>query len=716
MKRLNIILSFVLLVVFAGCVSCTSIVNNQSQGDFASSIKAASESLSITPVELQDATNLQILTPPLINRIGFAVYSEGVFCIYEDVYYRGGEKYRFLRIDGEQVTDYSFDYAYPFSEGLACVRIDGKYGFIDSNGDIVLPFVYDNATPFIEGLAYFEIDETYGFIDRNGNIAFLLDCDSISSFQEGLAFFFIDGKYGYIDTSGSVVIAPMFDDAGFFEGSLAKVRVGYTYGFIDKKGAFVVAPIYEDITVDGDYFLIKSNGMYGVLDSRGAVLVAAEYSYLKLLPGNDAAISKADGRTTIIGFNGAIQTYEVDIIYPDSNKSDMIRAVSPDKKIGFINASNHSLSIPCIYDAADDFIGEYAKVLLGGDCGIIDKQGNIVLPFDSNWKKVFPNGTFAVMSEGKYLLIDCNGEPLNDILFDDIQQVGEAYMVRLDYKTRFLETNGKELHSPALDCWNEQVFRMDNCFIEKNHSIVVFGELQETDLTDLLLTNVITPRIKPFSQFAKENRQGIRPSDFYSTKYQYQDRTVDSNNLAQFYKLYCFGTGSPILYYYARPLQQMGSFPLSYSGFYSVKDEQLNILVSGYECGGSAGGDSICFWQDTQTLEIYIGTYYHRGGFGGYSNGGHAFRVENGDVIPVMSIGYINQTARNYPESVLLENASLFYGSDDVPYTETTIQQVIDSGQAIVEYSVDGELTTIEKYREEKDKYPMLRLWRWSGY
>lgn len=148
-----------------------------------------------------------------------------------------------------------YEDAYSFSEGLACVALNGKYGYIDTEGNEVVPFVYDAAAPFSEGLAYFEKEGAYGFIDKEGREVFRLDCDSVSSFHEGLAFFSIDGKYGYIDKTGTVVIEALYDDAGYFENGLAIVRIGGKKGVIDAKGNEVI-PIEEaEISFDEEPYI-----------------------------------------------------------------------------------------------------------------------------------------------------------------------------------------------------------------------------------------------------------------------------------------------------------------------------------------------------------------------------------------------------------------------------------------------------------------------------
>lgn len=64
---------------------------------------------------------------------------------------------------------HQFDELYPFSEGLAAVKKDGKFGYINTKGDLVIPCQFDKSCAFSEGLAIV-MDEEYniGIITKDG--------------------------------------------------------------------------------------------------------------------------------------------------------------------------------------------------------------------------------------------------------------------------------------------------------------------------------------------------------------------------------------------------------------------------------------------------------------------------------------------------------------------------------------------------------------------
>ena len=149
---------------------------------------------------------------------------------------------------GRVVIPPTYDFALPFSEGVAVVCINGKMGqgktgFIDEYGNIVIDFLYDGARSFCEGLAQVELNKngkrTTGFINHAGQLAIPMVYNFAMSFRKGLAPVcvgesWVTGKFGCIDKSNQLVIPLEYD---------------------------YLEPIC------GDYFVFKSQGHWGIIDS-----------------------------------------------------------------------------------------------------------------------------------------------------------------------------------------------------------------------------------------------------------------------------------------------------------------------------------------------------------------------------------------------------------------------------------------------------------------
>ncbi len=588
----------------------------------------------------------KLLTSASTKTIDYALQSEGIFCIYSN------QKYGFMTESGQEITSFDYDFAYPFSEGLACVCRNGKYGFINTKGELVLPLIYDKASSFSEGLAYFEIGDEYGFMNKSGDKDFLLNCDSVSSFKEGLAYISSDGKYGYIDKSGNVVIKPLYDDVGYFHNGLAKVRISSRIGVIDKSGKEIIQPIYDDVSITDNYTITELNNKYGCINSKGMVILPPKYDaisieennmilfttnekwglsdangnivlnpiydYVELIPENNSAVIAQNEKWGIVDFNRILRVpLKYDRIFYNSQNGEKLIRVTLNNKTGFLNLSNYTERIPLIYDHADDFRHGLAAVELGGKHGVIDKKGNIVLPFEYDNTDIFDNGMISLEQDNKYGLAAQDGKVISKNQYDSIVLNGSCFIGKKDNTYGVLDLNGNMVIPPTFDYISDyynDVYNSRNSYITTkygsssvNNSILITDKDQNIDLSSLILLNQITPKIKLFSDYTKNGH-----IDVYRTEID-----APANNCTKNFKLYDVDdSGKPILYFYAEPFIR-ANFQQSYSGIFSIENNKVKELLTGYECGGSSGGDYVCLYKDIKNSKVVIGTFNHAGGFGG---------------------------------------------------------------------------------------------------
>lgn len=137
-----------------------------------------------------------------------------------------------------------------FSEGLACVDVDGKYGYIDKTGKFVIEPQFSYAGSFSDGLALFSDGKGgLGYIDKKGKVVIKPKYEWAYSFSEGLAAVCLKNgdeslenrKYYYIDKNEKMVSDSLFCRAFDFHDGVALVEVydeGYNY--VDKKGRLLI--------------------------------------------------------------------------------------------------------------------------------------------------------------------------------------------------------------------------------------------------------------------------------------------------------------------------------------------------------------------------------------------------------------------------------------------------------------------------------------------
>ena len=154
-----------------------------------------------------------------------------------------------------------YDEVSNFHEGLSAVCKSQKWGYINAKGEEVIPCKYVGACDFSEGLAcvYLEGDDMpIAFIDKKGHII-------------------LEGFFG--DTAlGEGSFWPIsFKDGKCFVYDKDRHDI-----WINKKGQIVDEPQQsESVVVEpSDYEVFYEDGKYGIKDSLGNVIVTAKYSYI----------------------------------------------------------------------------------------------------------------------------------------------------------------------------------------------------------------------------------------------------------------------------------------------------------------------------------------------------------------------------------------------------------------------------------------------------
>ena len=98
-----------------------------------------------------------------------------------------------------------------FKEDLAIVIVEGKtrdfdrYGFIDVNNNLIIDIQFSNAWPFSEGIARVRVDDKWGFINKASEFVIQPSFDNTQCFRNGKAEVVINHKWVYIDKTGKVI-------------------------------------------------------------------------------------------------------------------------------------------------------------------------------------------------------------------------------------------------------------------------------------------------------------------------------------------------------------------------------------------------------------------------------------------------------------------------------------------------------------------------------
>ncbi len=210
-------------------------------------------------------------------------FSEGFACVVIE-----NGKPQFINEKGEvKFTVEGSEYCGVFNDGFALVKTGDLWGYCDKTGNIKISPQFDYAFPFSEGLAAVaktnkEKNETlWGFINDKGVIIIPCQFQRVNSFSEGLSLVSDGKKYGYIDKSGKYIINSQFDNAGDFKNGMAIIYQGSLFGFINKAGKIVINPQFKNafaFSNNNDITLVfSSDNKAGYIDKEGKYVINPQF-------------------------------------------------------------------------------------------------------------------------------------------------------------------------------------------------------------------------------------------------------------------------------------------------------------------------------------------------------------------------------------------------------------------------------------------------------
>lgn len=151
--------------------------------------------------------------------------------------FESGGLWGYMSPDGHPVVAAVCRQAYPFSEGLGVICIDGCWQAVDDSGRIAINCGdVEVLKPFSEGLAAFSQGGQWGYIDKEGNVAVEPRFEMAGSMREGRAVVRLAGKYGFADLNGNIAIAAVYDYATGFRNGAAMVILDGREMRIDRQG------------------------------------------------------------------------------------------------------------------------------------------------------------------------------------------------------------------------------------------------------------------------------------------------------------------------------------------------------------------------------------------------------------------------------------------------------------------------------------------------
>ncbi|MDR0812390.1 MAG: WG repeat-containing protein [Oscillospiraceae bacterium] len=397
-------------------------------------------------------------------------FFDGLAAVYS------GEKYGFIDTAGKVVVPLEYDAVYEYTNGFAWVCKEEKWGLVDTTGKIILPLEYDTVYEYTNGLTLTQKDKKCGLLDAQRNVIASNEYDGIGYFNDDLALAIKGDKYGFINALGEVVVPIEYDNVRNYTNGFAWVCKEEKWALVDTTGKILTSLKYDEADDFHDGLAaVKYNGKYGFIDTNGTLIIKFIHDWVSSFDGGTALVwdgvsqkySSIDKSGTITSkpyMYSWLRTYgyhENGLFYADVPSINKHRLIDENGNM-VANSSCDEIVFYNDNDRSSIFFNEFATLKEGTLYGAIDAKGNIAAATIYENPIRFTNGVAVAQKDGLAGVIDTQGNTIipfeyDYIVFESFDAVGLWLVIRHD-KWTYLDPDGNEI----LDWFdNASIFNTD---------------------------------------------------------------------------------------------------------------------------------------------------------------------------------------------------------------------------------------------------------------
>ncbi len=332
-----------------------------------------------------------------------------------------------------------------FSEGLAAVKQNDKWGYIDETGKTIIPFEYDYAFPFSEGVAVVAKYGTSHLPEQyQNNPDVLSDYYYWYLIDENNNAKLLTYEYSYESNGTSEqVILPIYTYSLDDIYSDALCHNGYINMFNIAFNDYGCGMVFDR---NGNYAKINNN------PNADSYYMTCGYTFNE---GIFVAFGSASSETGFVDENGnKILSYESYDLRPFNQGLAPVK--DWDGKWGFTDKSGNMVIPNNYYDFYVRGLNTTYQVFNNGIASVentnylwggIDKTGNTIIPFEYEALRAFNEGLAVAQKNGKFGVIDTNNNVVVPFEYDELSGYGSGRCVAIKDGSGFcIDRYGNEIN------------------------------------------------------------------------------------------------------------------------------------------------------------------------------------------------------------------------------------------------------------------------------
>lgn len=290
-----------------------------------------------------------------------------------------------------------------------------------------------------------------------------------------------------LSPEGTVIVPPVYDEI-LTSGDGIIVKQNGAYGLFSDTGICILAPIWKAIAVGSEnILLIDKNGKFGFADFTGKIIIPPQYDYAEPFADGFAKVQK-NGDFSFINQNGKLlipwQKKEIEtadglyFTYRENGRSTVLD-------------SEGKTILPPLYENMVLFRNGSAPAMQAdGLYGLIDTDGNELLPFAYRELRYIGNGVYLALKDGTQGYFDTAGNPIGDFKWEPSNRgpwADSLLTVELHEKFGFMNAKGTLVQSPIYDNFIPSLDGRGPIIVEKDGK---YG-LLDTDGSQILAPTLV---------------------------------------------------------------------------------------------------------------------------------------------------------------------------------------------------------------------------------
>ena len=342
---------------------------------------------------MSDLKEDELLSNPVMDALGVKIGP------------RPNEKVGSVTVTGDTIIPFVYDFMRAFSPSYYQAFKAGKQGIIRKDGQTILEPIYD----LIEGPDYpikaIQLQKKRGLFhveEERWILPIEFDRVSVSGqYVTGER----DSSIEIFDLAGEPVLIPGFNLVENFGNGYFKIRQADKYGVVNRDGQLVISATFDEIEqVVSDTFKVMQNDKWGIRGINqnlviepafdqirsGGSIWSRNYSQTPLVYTNE-------GKQGLLGWDGKAITPPIYDRIKSIEEGSKLIIVQKNGYFGLIDDQGEEKG-PFIYDHVDSFNNGFYPVYLYDKMGLLDADGQIVIPAIFEELKFVSDGTLSLFS------------------------------------------------------------------------------------------------------------------------------------------------------------------------------------------------------------------------------------------------------------------------------------------------------------------------------